>query len=43
MVYEHIKNIGLCKGLTPALDAALEYIKTLDAEVELGTYMLDNG
>ena len=25
------------------LDASLEYIKTLDAGVEQGTYMLDNG
>lgn len=43
MIYDHIKNIGLYKGLTPALDTALEYIRTLDASVELGTYMLENG
>lgn len=43
MIYDHIKNIGLYKGLTPALDTALEHIRTLDAGVELGTYLLDNG
>ena len=26
MIYDHIKNIGLYKGLTPAIDTALEYI-----------------
>ena len=43
MIYDHIKNIGLYKGLTLAIDTALEYIRTLDAGVELGTYMLETG
>lgn len=43
MIYDHIKNARLYKGLTPALDTALNYIEKLSADVELGTYMLDNG
>lgn len=43
MIYDHIKNARLYKGLTPALDTALNYIENLSADVELGTYMLDNG
>lgn len=43
MIYDHIKNACLYKGLTPAIDTALEYIAGLDASVENGTYMLENG
>ena len=43
MVYDHIKNVGLYKGLTPAIDTALDYIARLDASVENGTYLLENG
>ena len=32
MIYDHIKNIGLYKGLSPALDLALEYIETVTPE-----------
>ncbi len=43
MIYDNIKNIRLYKGLSAALDTAFDYIQNLDANVELGTYMLDNG
>ena len=43
MIYDHIKNAHLYKGLSAALDTGLEYIETLKADVEIGTYMLDNG
>ncbi len=43
MIYDHIKNIGLYKGLTPAIDTALDYIAKVTPEVENGTYFLDNG
>ena len=43
MIYDHIKNIGLYKGLTTALDAALDYIASVSADVENGTTLLDGG
>ena len=43
MIYDHIKNIGLYKGLTPALDLALEYIENVTSEVEVGTHPLALG
>ncbi len=43
MIFDHIKNVGLYKGLTPAIDTALDYIAGLDASVENGTYLLENG
>lgn len=43
MIYDNIKNIHLYKGLSAALDTGLDYIAGLEASVELGTYMLDNG
>ena len=43
MIYDHIKNIGLYKGLSPALDLALEYIENVTSEVEVGTHPLDLG
>ena len=43
MIYDHIKNAYLYKGLSAALDTGLEYIETLKADVEIGTYMLENG
>ncbi len=43
MIFDHVKNIGLYKGLTPAIDTALDYIAKVTPEVEIGTYFLDNG
>ena len=43
MIYDHIKNINLYKGLTPAIDLALDYIATVTADVEIGTHLLDLG
>lgn len=42
MIYDHIKNIGLYKGLSAALDTALDFIATASAELENGTTMLDH-
>ena len=38
MIYDHIKNIGLYKGLTPAIDLALDYVAGVGADVEVGTH-----
>ena len=43
MIYDHIKNIGLYKRLTPALDLALEYIETVTPDVEVGSHPLELG
>lgn len=43
MIYDHVKNIGLYKGLSPALDLALDYIATVTPEVEVGTHPLEKG
>ena len=43
MIYDHIKNIGLYKGLSPALDLALDYLANFTPEVEVGTHQLDLG
>ena len=43
MIYDHIKNIGLYKGLTPALDLALDYIAKVSDDVEDGTVQLEYG
>ena len=43
MIYDHIKNIGLYKGLTPAIDLALDYVACVGADVEVGTHPLDLG
>ena len=43
MIYDHIKNINLYKGLTPAIDLALDYIASVTADVEIGTHLLDLG
>ena len=43
MIYDHIKNIGLYKGLAPAIDLALDYIAGVGADVEVGTHPLDLG
>ena len=43
MIYDHIKNIGLYKGLSQALDTALEFIETVTPDIEVGTYPLAHG
>ena len=43
MIYNHIKNIGLYKGLTPAIDLALDYVGDVTPKVEVGTHLLDLG
>jgi uncharacterized protein, YhcH/YjgK/YiaL family len=43
MIYDHIKNICLYKGLTPAIDLALDYLASVTPEVEVGTHLLDLG
>ena len=43
MIYDNIKNIGLYKGLTAALDTALDYIASEGISKEIGTTLLPNG
>ena len=43
MIYDHIKSIGLYKGLTPAIDLALDYVGDVTPKVEVGTHLLDLG
>ena len=42
MIYDHIKNISLYKGLSPALDAGLEYISQVINSVSNGVSFLDH-
>ena len=43
MIYDHIKNIGLYKGISAALDAALDYIASAKMPLENGTTLLEQG
>jgi YhcH/YjgK/YiaL family protein len=43
MIYDHLKNIGLYKGLSPALDTALEFIETVPPDIEVGSHPLAHG
>ena len=43
MIYDNIKNIGLYKGLSAALDVALDYIAAAKMPLENGTTLLEHG
>ena len=43
MIYDHIKNIGLYKGLSPALDTALDFIASVRLPMDIGTTHLPHG
>lgn len=43
MIYDHIQNISLYKGISPALDIGLDYLLTVNKEIENGVVLLDNG
>ena len=43
MIYDHIKNIGLYKGLSPALDIALDFIASARLPMDNGTTLLPHG
>ena len=43
MIYDHIKNIGLYKGLSPALDVALDFIAGARLPMDIGTTLLPHG
>ena len=43
MIYDNIKNIGLYKGISAALDVALDYIAAAKMPLEAGTTMLEHG
>lgn len=43
MIYDHIKNISLYKGLSPALDTALDFIARATLPMENGTTLLPHG
>ena len=43
MIYDHIKNIDLYKGLTPAIDLALDFVAGVGPEIEIGTHPLALG
>ena len=43
MIYDHNNNIGRYKGLTPAIDLALDYVAGVGPEIEIGTHPLDLG
>lgn len=43
MIYDHTKNIGLYKGISPALDTALDFIATARLPIDNGTTLLPNG
>ena len=43
MIYDHIHNIHLYKGLSPALDTALEFIAGAQLPMDNGTTLLAQG
>ena len=43
MIYDHIKNIVLYKGISAALDVALDYIAAAKMPLEDGTTLLEHG
>ena len=43
MIYDHIKNISLYKGLSPALDTALDFIASAELPMDNGTTLLAHG
>lgn len=43
MIYDHIKNVGLYKGLSVALDTALDLIAGAKLPMENGTTILEHG
>ena len=43
MIYDHIKNIGLYKGLSPALDTALDFIAGARLPLDNGSTLLPHG
>ena len=43
MIYDHIHNIHLYKGLSPALDTALEFIAGARLPMDNGTTLLPHG
>ena len=43
MIYDNIKNIGLYKGISAALDVALDYIASAKMPLENGTTLLEHG
>lgn len=43
MIYDHIRNISLYKGISPALDTALEFLVSVNNEKSNGVETLTNG
>ena len=43
MIYDHIRNIFLYKGLSDALDTALEFIASAELPMDNGTTLLPHG
>ena len=43
MIYDHIRNISLYKGLSDALDTALDFIASAELPMDNGTILLPHG
>ena len=43
MIYDHISNIDLYKGMSPALDTALEFIGKVHLPIDNGSTLLEHG
>lgn len=43
MIYDHVKNTGLYKGLSPAMDIALDFIGTAHRNLPSGVALLAHG
>lgn len=43
MIYDHIRNIALYKGISPALDAGLDFLISAKKEMENGVTLLNHG
>lgn len=43
MIYDHVRNISLYKGLSPALDIGLDFLLKVSKETDNGVITLNNG
>ena len=43
MIYDHVDNISLYLGISPAMDTALKYIGGLRLPIDNGTTLLEHG
>ena len=40
MIFDHLSNISLYKGLSPEIYAGLEYLRQISPDIAVGTYQI---